>query len=242
MDDHHIRETLARGMRILANEVAPDNRGHVSYRPPGENRVYIVGRLHVLGRTMDTTTYDDVVVIDLDARPLEGRFPSPDESVMHTAVYRVRDDVRSVVHVHPPRCVALTIVGQTAVPVCQSSIAPFMDGPIPLFDKAGLINTPGLADEMAAALGQSKALLLRGHGALVTGRSIEDAVVATILLETSARTQFEAAQIGTPRPLEMDSPLMRDSKGNIQKPHWPYRLWAYYEEQLIRGSGPGRRQ
>ena len=47
MDDHVVRDTLARGMRILANEVAPDNRGHVSYRPPGEDRAYIIGRLHV---------------------------------------------------------------------------------------------------------------------------------------------------------------------------------------------------
>src|SRR6266849_10472869 len=66
MDDHVVRDTLARGMRIQANQEAPDNRGHVSYRPPGEDRAYIIGRLHVLGRAMSSTTYDDVVTIDLD--------------------------------------------------------------------------------------------------------------------------------------------------------------------------------
>lgn len=243
MDDHQIRDMLARGMRILANEVAPDNRGHVSYRPPGEDRVYIVGRLHVLGRSMASTTYDDIVVIDLDARHLEGRFPAPDESVIHTGVYRARDDVRAVVHVHAPQCISFSIVGQPLVPLSlmPTVVKLFMDGPIPLSDDARLINTPEQGDEIARLLGPSKAILLRGHGVAVVGESIEDAVVSTIELEAAARTQYQASSLGPLRPFDLEAVRQSPSSKGMKGAGASWEVWAYYEEQLNRARGPGDR-
>ncbi len=244
MDDHVVRDTLARGMRILANEVAPDNRGHVSYRPPGEDRAYIIGRLHVLGRAMSSTTYDDVVTIDLDAKLLEGRFPAPDESIMHTAIYQARPDARAVVHVHPPKCIALSVVGQTLVPL---SLTPFTlklfgDGPVSLFDKARLIDTVELANEVAEMLGKSRAIMLRGHGVAVMGQSIEEAVVTTIQLEALARLQYEAAVLGTVRPFDVEVLRTAASGQRSGGPDWAWQVWAYYEEELHAGRGPGDRR
>ena len=242
MDDHQIREILARGMRVLANEVAPDNRGHVSFRPPGEDRVYIVGRLHIFGRTMASTTYDDITVIDLDGKQLDGRFPPPDETVLHTSIYRAREDVVSVVHVHPPKCVLFSIVGEPLVPVCQSAIRPFFDGPVPLFDKAGIINSSELADEMAETLGASRAMLLRGHGVAVVGKGVEDAVINTIQLEAAARWQYQAALLGKPRPLDLSSPLLQSNRTYAGGMSGVRAIFAYYEERCQQGRGPGDRE
>jgi ribulose-5-phosphate 4-epimerase/fuculose-1-phosphate aldolase len=57
---------------------------------------------------------------------------------------------------------------------------------------------------MAKLLGNSKALILRGHGAVVVGRSIREVCVLALFLEESARLQTDAMRLGTPMFLERD--------------------------------------
>ena len=44
----------------------------------------------------------DLVVTDLGGQPLSGQGRPSSELRMHLRIYRLRDDVRAVVHAHPP--------------------------------------------------------------------------------------------------------------------------------------------
>ena len=57
---------------------------------------------------------------------------------------------------------------------------------------------------MARLLGDAKALMLRGHGAVVVGQSIREVCILALFLEESAKLQAEAIRLGTPMLMERD--------------------------------------
>ena len=69
---------------------------------------------------MRYTTVDEVVEVDLDGKLTKSRddgLEVPNEVFIHTAVYRARPAVQSVVHVHPPTVVLFTICGKPLLPI-----------------------------------------------------------------------------------------------------------------------------
>ena len=77
----------------------------------------------------------------------------------------------------------------------------FFSGGVPVFFKPDLIATEALGDELARALGNRPAILLRGNGQVTVGRTIPEAVMMAIYLEEAAQILHGALQIGTPIPL-----------------------------------------
>ena len=73
---------------------------------------------------------------------------------------------------------------------------------MPLYTGTGQVESPARAGEMAKLLGSAKALLLRGHGAVVVGQSIREVCMLALFLEESARLQSEAMKLGTPMFIE----------------------------------------
>jgi len=96
--------------------------------------------------------------------------------------------------------ILLSVVGQTVRPMHNYS-AVFYEG-VPLYTGTGQVESPARAGEMAKLLGDAKALMLRGHGAVVVGQSIRAVCMLGLFLEESARLQTEAAKLGTPMFIE----------------------------------------
>ncbi len=92
-----MKERIALATRLLASEGIVGSSGHVSMRIPGTDRV-LVGPSDV---SRDVITAQDVVLVDLDSKQLEGNRKRPDETEIHTGIYRARADVMSIVHTHP---------------------------------------------------------------------------------------------------------------------------------------------
>jgi L-ribulose-5-phosphate 4-epimerase len=94
-----LRELVASACRILHNEGHEHfYLGHVSAREPGSNLVCVKPAGIGLG---EVASADDVVVMDLDGRKIEGARPLHHEMPIHTEIYRRRPDVNCVVHTHP---------------------------------------------------------------------------------------------------------------------------------------------
>ncbi len=226
-----IKERVALAVRILAHEgVFPLALGHVSERVSGEDLVCILsGEVHDRGGTLDGVAASAIVVIDLKGRLVEGELEPPGERFIHTEVYRARPEVQSVVHAHPPVTVALSAAGQEVLPITARSalFAPR----VTIFPYHGQIDNERIGAEVARALGQAHALVLKGHGSVTVGESLEEACIRTLTLEETARQQWIASSFGTPQPLLVDD-TERGRRAAWNSPGFYRAAWSYYCAQL----------
>ncbi|MBI4523908.1 MAG: class II aldolase/adducin family protein [Deltaproteobacteria bacterium] len=228
-----IKDRVALGVRILAYQgVFPLALGHVSEKVPGEDLICILsGGVHDRGGILENIGAAEIVVINLDGELVEGEMEPPGERFIHTEIYRSRPEIRSVVHAHPPITVALSAAGQEVLPI--TARAALFSPSVKIFPHHGQIDNPPIGGKVAAALGQAYALVLRGHGSVTVGESVEAACMITLTLEETARQQWIAAAFGKPQPL----PAGAVDEGGRRPWHSPsfYRAaWSYYCAQLTK--------
>lgn len=199
LDD--LRERVADACRVLGSlNLTKDTFGHVSARLPGTNRIVIRARgPKELG--VKYTTAEQVIEIDADGKAIDAPpgLQAPAEVLIHTELYRKRPDVFGVVHVHPPKVVALTICRKPLRPLFAGYDPPglslVLDG-IPTYERAITITTQQLADDFVSAMGDSHVCLMRGHGLTTANRSVEEAAMNAITLTDLASMNFDCALLG----------------------------------------------
>ena len=121
----------------------------------------------------------DVITIDFDGNKLAGELPRHSEFPIHTEIYRQRADVQCVIHTHPPYATAFSAVDEPLRPVNHEGtlFAPTLPRFVQTSD---LIVTPALGQAVARALAEHNALLLKNHGIVVVGSSVEEACVTAL--------------------------------------------------------------
>jgi ribulose-5-phosphate 4-epimerase/fuculose-1-phosphate aldolase len=98
---------------------------------------------------------------------------------------------------------------------------------VPLFERTGQVESPERAAEIARLLGPAKAVLLRGHGAVVVGQSIPEVCMLSLYLEESARLQVEAMKLGEPQYINRDE-AERVARSTF-KPASTLRAWEHFK-------------
>lgn len=194
-----LKTNLATAIRMLTAEGIMDFNGHLSYRVPGTDHVLINPR--ATSRT--ALRAQDIITIDLDGRLVEGALEPVSENPIHTRIYAARSDVFSVAHIHPQYATLFSIAGRPLVPVFTLGSV-FPRSGVPVYDDPDLIRSRGQGDAVAKALGDARAVLLRGHGAVVVGEDIESCFNLTIWLEENAKKQLWASSLGEPRVFTED--------------------------------------
>ncbi len=195
---------IAQACRVLAHRgLAEDILGHVSLRGDGD-ALYVRSR-GPNERGLLFTGTDDVKLVGLDGDgELSDGYRVPNELPIHREVLRARPDVRAVVHVHPPEVVAADLAGLALAPIVGAYNIPAMrmahDG-IPVYPRGVLINRPALGKEVAAVLGGKPACILRGHGIVTVGESVQQAVVRALNITALAKMTLLASQRRAPSPL-----------------------------------------
>jgi ribulose-5-phosphate 4-epimerase/fuculose-1-phosphate aldolase len=124
---------------------------------------------------------------------------APGETILHLAIYEARPDVFSVVHTHQSLATAFSIANVPILPVFASAArnAPCT----PILQNPQTIRTLEMAQEAAQALGQASALLLRNHGVVVVGRTVQEATSGAVYLERNAHMQLVATLLGNAAPI-----------------------------------------
>lgn len=122
------------------------------------------------------------------------------ETPFHSGIYRTRPEVGAIVHCHPISCTVLAVLGRKL----RSAITP--EGLLVLGELVPLVDygTPGsddLADRLIHQLGDSRACLMRSHGALAVGRDLLDAFNRMESMEYIATLQLRAEEVGRPEDL-----------------------------------------
>src|SRR6266478_8801305 len=124
------------------------------------------------------------------------------ERYIHSEIYKARPEVKAVVHSHSP---AVIPFGVTSVPLRPIfHLSSFLGAGAPVFEirEAGgpatdmLIRSPELGAALARMLGASAVVLMRGHGDVVVGDSLQQVVFRAIYTEINARLEAEALRLG----------------------------------------------
>ncbi len=138
--------------------------------------------------------------VDLrSGKVVEGKLKPTSELPMHLACYRVRDDIKAVVHTHPPLATGIASAGKTIPPIFPDYIA-YIGKEIPLI---GYIVPTGekLAKAVAEKIRNHNALLMANHGILTVGSNLKEASYRNLLVEEAARTFLVSKIIGKPHLL-----------------------------------------
>ncbi len=194
-----VRKDVAWACRILAERGYHDlTLGHVSARDPLDpEKMWIKRR----GVTLAEVCAEDVIELRLDANPREATPEMHLEAVLHTEVYRRRDDVGAIVHGHPPYATAFGATDAKLLNLTHDAVM-FHGGLSVYDDNADLITEPEQGLEVAGALGDSSVVLLRNHGVLVAQADVAWVVLAAVTLERAVMLQSISSSLGQPRPID----------------------------------------
>jgi L-fuculose-phosphate aldolase len=194
-----LREQVAWACRILATGGHGDfTLGHASAR--GDDGQVLMKRN---GVGLEEVNPDDVLTIDLEGRHLAGEGRIHLESVLHTEVYKARPDVGAVIHTHPPYTTALGATDAKLELINHDAVL-FKDGLGTFADTAELIMTQEQGAAVAAALGEKRVVIMRGHGVLIVGKTIPWAVYTALTLERCVQIQAIARSLGALQPMSSD--------------------------------------
>lgn len=218
---------LAVANRILYNEGVVDGFGHVSVRDARRPDRFLLARSMAPG----LVTPRDIMQFDLDGAAIDPRGRAVYlERFIHGSIYKARPDVMAVVHSHSPSIIPFGVTAQKLRPVYH--MGAFLADDVPVFDIRDvsgdtnmLVANVAQGDALARTLGQSLVALMRGHGSVAVGQTLQHAVYRAVYAEINARLQSEALKLGavkylTPGEARLARELQDKALGRA------YELWA----------------
>jgi L-fuculose-phosphate aldolase len=177
--------------RMAADDLAPGTSGNLSVRRGGQMAITPSGMPYER-----MTPADICLVRTSDAALISGPRPST-ETPMHLALYQA-SHAAAIVHTHSPFVIALSTV-LDELPAVHYAMAD-LGGPVRVAPYARF-GTTQLAARAAAGLAGRNAVILRNHGALACGPTLERAYERACTLEWLARVYWYARLAGTPQTL-----------------------------------------
>jgi ribulose-5-phosphate 4-epimerase/fuculose-1-phosphate aldolase len=232
--DAALAKKVALSCRILAKlGLFKETTGHVSARNADGGTMLIRGRGGSETGLIFTRTAD-IVLSDFDGVPLRNRagLKTPNEACIHGELYKTRQEVGGVVHAHPPAIVLTSMGGIPLRPIFGGYDPQGMRIAIrgvPIYESSLTLHSVEQVREMLGVMGASDVCVLRGHGIVVVGKTIEEATVKAIKLDHLAQMNLQAAALGNVASISQDDIdrflSRRQAPGRTQEP-----VWRYYEE------------
>jgi HCOMODA/2-hydroxy-3-carboxy-muconic semialdehyde decarboxylase len=231
-------EDLVAASRILADQGVVDGYGHVSARHDKDPNRYLMAR----SLAPALVTAADIMEWDLDSVPVDPRGRTGFiERFIHGEIYKARPDVKAVVHNHSPSVIPFGVTTAPLKPLYHMSA--FLWGGVPVFDirkAAGgatdmLVRDPALGRALAQTLGPRPVALMRGHGAVVVGTSLQFAVFRSVYTEMNARLQAQAMALGGPVTYLDDEEAKKaelNVGGTVGRP------WELWKQKALAGTKP----
>ena len=196
-DLEDVRREVATANRVLANLGLADGvtaaLGHASMRVPSEsNRFFVKGREYEFD-ALAIMEPDDMVLCDTEGFLIAGRsgLTQCSEVNIHACIYKTHPQVQAIVHVHPRYTILMSVLTGSLKPMRQEG-AQLVRHALPIYPHVKTIQSDAEGMEVANLLGDSRAMLLRGHGAVTTGENLSEAVMGMAQLEEQAQMNYFA--------------------------------------------------
>jgi L-fuculose-phosphate aldolase len=142
---------------------------------------------------------DDIIICNLDGDKICGERERTTEMGMHVTIYRMRPDIRSVVHAHPPVATGFAVAGRPLNLALLPEVVICL-GSVPVADY-GLPGTPALTEGMRPYIPKYDAMLMANHGAVAYGEDVFQAFFRLETVEHFARITLVAELLGGPKVL-----------------------------------------
>ena len=229
---------LAAAGRILVTQGVMDGFGHVSLRHPQAPNRYFMAR----SIAPALVTPADIIEYDLDSNPCNangrGSFL---ERFIHGEIFKARPDIMSVVHSHSPSVIPFGLVN---VPIqAMFHNAAFLAAGVPVFDireKFGatdmLVGNGAKGVALAAVMGKKDIAMMRAHGSVACGPTLQTAVFRAVYTEVNARVQHWTLALGGGAPvaaLDNEEGLLADAVNQTAG----MRAWDLWRSQVRAQAG-----
>jgi HCOMODA/2-hydroxy-3-carboxy-muconic semialdehyde decarboxylase len=210
-----------------------DAFGHVSMRHPARKDRYLMA----CAKAPALVRPEDIVEYDLESHALDaGSRASFLERFIHGEIYKARGDVGAVVHSHSPSVVPFGLVDAPMQAMFHN--AAFLAAGVPVFDireKFGatdmLVGNPAKGVALARVMGKRDVVLMRAHGSVACGPSLQAAVFRAVYTEVNARIQHWTNALGrgaSPAALDAEEGRLADAVNEKAA----LRAWDLWRSQV----------
>ncbi len=214
LDLDQLKNDFVLACRILVHEGVSEGAFNVSVRTGADEMMAI-----------PVTSPTLVTVDNLETYSVSG---GSNHWRAHPAIYTERPDVGAIIHCHPPHVTAFSACTEDFVPVHHYG-APF-HGKIARYQSPGQTKTKDRAKELARQLGDNRAIMQQGHGVIVVGKDLHEALILTLFLEEACWTTLTARQMGTPTYLNLEH--SEKITPQILKQRSQDKAWEHYVNKL----------
>lgn len=144
-------------------------------------------------------TEDMIVVTDINGNVLEGMYKPSSEIKLHLAAYKLRSDVKAVIHAHPPYSTAYAVANKPIETKGYTEMITFF-GKIPLA-KYGQPSTEQISVGIEEFIDNYDIILLANHGIITVGNDIYNAFFKLEAAESMAKTLLLTKLLGGEKEL-----------------------------------------
>ncbi len=162
---------------------------HVGVRLPDDKGIAVQ-----MFRRADEDQRDWLVHFDYNIKKLAGVGTPPRESVIYTEIFKARPDVVAAVHCHASTCVAMSLA-DTPVSCVHMQSGRWGAG-VPIYPRPIYILDQDEGADMARVLGNANGMMIKGHGIVTVGKSIDEACFNAVYMERTAKIMAMAKLFG----------------------------------------------
>jgi ribulose-5-phosphate 4-epimerase/fuculose-1-phosphate aldolase len=227
-DELYLRGLVAQAGAILHHRGLIDYLGHCSARVRGTDRILIKPKHSIKTTNPGRLSGEDMLVIDLDGRVVDGEDQPPAEFHIHTEIYRARPDVLGIVHTHQSAATIFGTLDVDLVPLLHVPSVLTEGGRVRKWPCPLLVTTRELGAALAETLGAEGLCHLQGHGIVSVDTDLRKATVTAIALEELARANLMVLQTG-----RAARAITEDELSELSRTVAPVDgRWAYYVQEL----------
>jgi ribulose-5-phosphate 4-epimerase/fuculose-1-phosphate aldolase len=214
----HIKQRMAAAFRLFDRFGFNEGvAGHLTARDPEHPNLFWV---NPFGMSFGLIKTSDLILCDHEGHVVEGSWPVNRAAfVIHSRVHQARPEVQAAAHTHSPYGRAFSTLGKLLSPITQDSCAFYNDHTI-FDDFTGVVLDVEEGNRIAAALGDAKACILRNHGLLTAGQSVDEAAWWFITMERTCHVQLMAEAAGTPVVIDDENAALTASQVGSSLAGW----------------------
>ncbi len=206
----HLKERLAASFRLFGRFGFDEGvAGHITARDPEHADRFWV---NPFGMSFKQIRASDLLCVDHGGTVVHGDWPlNAAAFAIHSQVHRARPDVIAAAHAHSVHGTTFSSLGVMLDPLTQDSCAFYGDHA--LFDDfTGVVIDPAEGRRIAEALGTHKMAILRNHGLLTVGTTVDAAAWWFITAERTCQSHLMAMSAGAPVPIDHDHATLTHSQ------------------------------
>ncbi|MCB1004823.1 MAG: class II aldolase/adducin family protein [Acidimicrobiales bacterium] len=228
----HRKQRLAAAFRLFGQFGFDEGiAGHITARDPELTDHFWV---NPLGTNFKLIRARDLLLVNDRGEVVEGDRPVNRAAfVIHSNVHAARDDVMAAAHAHSVHGKAFSSLHLPLAPLTQDACA-FFEDHVVFEDYTGVVLDPEEGKRIAHALGDHKAAILRNHGLLTVGHTVDEAAFWFITMERSCQAQLLAMAAGDPVPIDDETARLTASQVGSHGIGW-FSFQPLYE-QIIRAE------